>query len=50
MRRCGECKGEILCKTCKNKVNENKEIETNMNLLKREAPNESGSLLPYYTL
>ena len=48
MRRCNECKGEILCNQCNNKVNEKKEFDANLNLLKREAPNELGHMLPCY--
>ena len=45
MRRCSECKDGIICK---NKINENKEFEANINLSKREAPHEFGFKLPYY--
>ena len=48
MRGCDECRVEKLCVTCNNQINKNKEIEANLNLLKREAPNEFGSLLPYF--
>ena len=48
MRRCIECNGKTLCTTCINQVNENKEIEANLNFLKRQHPNEFGHLLPYY--
>ena len=47
MRQCNACKDGILCVTCNNKINENKEFEANLNLLKRKAPNESGYMLPY---
>ena len=50
MRQCDECKDEILCATCNNRNNENKEFEANLNLLKREAPNNSGYMLPYYKI
>ena len=40
MRQCNACKDEILCVTCNNRNNENKEFEANLNLLKRKAPNE----------
>ena len=46
-RRCDECKGEIFCDDCSNQVNENKQFEANLNVLKREAPNEFGCKLPY---
>ena len=48
MRQCINCNGEIICLTCKNQVSDNKEIEANSNLSKREAPNEFGHMLPYY--
>ena len=38
----------MLCTTRNNEVNENKEFEANLNLLKRQAPNEFGHMLPYY--
>ena len=48
MRRCNECKNKILCTTCNNQVNENKEFEANLNLLKRKALNQFGYVLPYF--
>ena len=48
MRRCDECTGEIICITCNNRVNEDKKHEANFNLLKREALNQFGHILPYY--
>ena len=48
MRFCNECKDEKLCTTCKNQNNENKEIEANLNEIKRHSPNEFGHMLPYY--
>ena len=48
MRRCDKCRGKILCATCNNQVNENKELEANFYLLKREAPNEFEYMLPYF--
>ena len=50
MRQCNECKDAILCVTCNNRINENKEFEANLNLLKRKAPNEFGYMLPYYKM
>ena len=50
MRQCNECKDGILCTTCKNIINENKEFEANLNLLKREKPNDFGHMLPYYVI
>ena len=47
MRFCNECK-EKYCDRCNIQYNENKEFEANLNLLKREAPNEFGHMLPYF--
>ena len=47
-RRCDESQNGIICTTCNNQVNENKEFEANLNLLKRKAPNEFGQVLPYF--
>ena len=35
-----------ICITCKNHINENKEIEANLYPTKRRAPNEFGQMLP----
>ena len=48
VRQCNACKDGILCVTCNDKINENKEFEANLNLLKRKAPNEFVYMLPYY--
>ena len=48
MRRCNECKDRILCTTRNSQINENKEFETNLNILDRKAPNDCGHVLPYY--
>ena len=48
MRRCNNWKNEILCKEFNIQINENKEFEANLNLLKRDVPNELVHLLPYY--
>ena len=50
MRQCNACKDGILCVTFNNKINENKEFEANLNLLKRKAPNEFGYMLPCYKI
>ena len=47
-RRCDKCNEELLCEKCNNQVNENKEFEANLNLLKRKPLNEFGYMLPYY--
>ena len=49
MRFCNECNDNKMCIKCNNQINENKEFEANLNLLKRKAPNEFGYMLPYYT-
>ena len=49
MRICNECNNKKLCYKCNNQINENKEFEANLNLLKRKTPNEFGYMLPYYT-
>ena len=46
MRQCNACKDGILCTTYNNQINENKEFEANLKLLKRETPNEFGYMLP----
>ena len=50
MRHCNACKDGILCVTCNNQINENKEFEANLNLIKREKPNDRGHMLPYYII
>ena len=47
MRFCNECNDNKMCVKCNNHINENKEFEANLNLLKRNAPNEFGYMLPY---
>ena len=47
MRRCNECKDRILCTTCNNQINENKEFEANLNEIKIHPPNEFGYMLPF---
>ena len=50
MKFCKECSDEGMCDECSNQVNENKVFEANLNLLKIEAPNQFGHMLPYYKL
>ena len=50
MKRCNECKGEILCDECNNQANENRKFEANLNLFKRHVLNQFGHKLPYYKL
>ena len=47
MRQCNECKDGILCATCNNEINENKEFKANLNEIKRHRPNEIGHSLPF---
>ena len=47
MRHCNASKDGILCATCNNQINESKEFEANLNLLKRETANEFGYMLPF---
>ena len=49
-RQCNECKNEILCTKCSLLINENKEFEANLNLLKTDVPNRFGHMLPYYVI
>ena len=39
-----------MCIRCNNQINENKDFEANLNLLKRKALNEFGYMLPYYII
>ena len=50
MRFCNECNDNKMCVKCNNHINENKEFEANLNLLKRNAPNEFDHMLPYYII
>ena len=50
MRQCNESKDGILCTTCNNQINENKELVANLNELKRHPPNKFCHMLPYYKM
>ena len=50
MKFCNECKDGMLCTTCNNQINENKEFEANLNELKRHPPNEFAYMPPYYEI
>ena len=50
MRFCNECNDNKMCVKCNNHINENKEFEANLCLLKRNAPNEFGYMLPDYII
>ena len=45
MRQCNNCKKGILCTTCNNQFNENKEIAANLNAIKRHPSNEFAHML-----
>ena len=47
-RLCTGCKGEKLCMTSDNQVNESKDCEAKLNGVKRQVPNEFGHMLPYF--
>ena len=49
LKGCDKCSGKTLCVACNNEINENEEFEASLNLLKREAPDEFGYMLPYFT-
>ena len=43
-RNCVDCKKDILCENLDKLVNQKKEFSSNLNELKREAPNEFGHI------
>ena len=43
-RGCNDCKNNILCITCNNQTDENKELEPYLNLLKRHASNRFANI------
>ena len=49
MRFCNECNDLKMCDKCNNQINEIREFEANLNLLKRKAPKKFRHMLPYYT-
>ena len=50
MRLCKKRNDIKMCDICNNQINENKEFEANLNLLKRDKPNDCGHMLPYYVI
>ena len=48
MRFCIECTDKITCNDRNNQINENKEFETDLNILKRDILIQFGHMLPYY--
>ena len=47
VRFCNKLNSE-LCEDCENKIKQFKELEANLNELKRQKPNEFEQMLPYY--
>ena len=47
-RLCNECSKEKYCGSCNQHVNDSKEFEPDLNLLKWKAPNEFGYMFPYF--
>ena len=45
---CNECNDRKICDRCNNQINENKDFEANLNLLKRQAPNQFAHMLPCF--
>ena len=50
MKKCIDCKKDILCESCDKYVNQKKEFSANLSELKREPPNEFGHMLPEYII
>ena len=48
MKKCSDCKKDILCESCDNLVNQKKKFSSILNELKRQPPNEFGHMLPKY--
>ena len=48
MRFCNECADKLTCNRCDNQINENKEFEAILNLLKGQASNQFGHMLRNY--
>ena len=48
MRKCGECKKDILCESGDKLVIQKKEISASLHELKREPPNQFGHMLPKF--
>ena len=48
MRKCTDCKKDVLCDNCDTLVNEKSEFSANLNEIKREKPNNLGHMLPKY--
>ena len=48
LRKCGDCKKDVLCDNCDKLVNQKEEFSAKINELKRQAPSEFGHMLPKY--
>ena len=48
MKKCVDCKEDILCDQCNKLVNQGKEFSANLNEMKRQPFNEFGHMLPMY--
>ena len=48
MRNCTDCRSDFLCDQCDILVNQRKELSPNLNVLKRQTPNEFGHVRPKY--
>ena len=49
IKNCSECKTDFPCEGCDKMVKQKKEFSANLNEMKRQPPNEFGSMLPKYT-
>ena len=49
-RFCNECNDKKLCDKGNNQFKESKEVEANLTLFKRKAPNQFGYMLPFYEI
>ena len=50
MKKCRECKKDLLGVNCDKLVNQKKEFSANLNETKRQPPNELGHMLPKYII
>ena len=50
IRKCSDCKKDILCDDCDKLVNQNKEFSAKLRELKREKPIDLGHMLPNYKI
>ena len=52
MEKCEECVESVdtICDVRRSKIKKTRKFNANLQEMKREAPNESGHMLPYYLL